>query len=263
VSAAGATAGSLTIVGTGIDAGGQLTPQARASFEAADDAFFLVADPVAVNLLLWLNPRARSLHTHYGDGKERLETYEGMADEILAPLRRGRDVCAAFYGHPGIYVYPARVALERASAEGFTARMFPGVSSLDCLFADLGLDPAVTGCQIQHATELLVRRIEPDLAALLVLLQIGVIGQTAHHDRPDWSKLPVLVEYLTEFYPPGHEVIAYAASPYPLARPVVKRAPLERLVEVELTIGMTLVVPPAAEREVDPTMLARLEPHPR
>jgi precorrin-6B methylase 1 len=258
-----ATPGSLTIVGTGIDVGGQLTPQARASFEAADDAFYLVADPVAVRLLQWLNPRARSLHTHYGDGKERLETYEGMADEILSPVRRGRNVCAAFYGHPGIYVYPARVAVERARTEGFRARMFPGVSSLDCLFADLGLDPAVTGCQIHHATELLVRRIEPDAAALLVLLQIGVIGQTAHHDRPNWSNLPVLVEYLTEFYPPAHEVIAYQASPYPLARPVVKRVPLERLVEAELTIGMTLVVPPATERETDPTMLARLEQRPR
>jgi hypothetical protein len=141
--------------------------------------------------------------------------------------------------------------------------MFPGVSSLDCLFADLGLDPAVTGCQIHHATELLVRRIEPDAAALLVLLQIGVIGQTAHHDEPNWSNLPVLVEYLTEFYPPAHEVIAYQASPYPLARPVVKRVPLERLAEAELTIGMTLVVPPATEREADPTMLARLERRPR
>jgi precorrin-6B methylase 1 len=263
VSAERATPGSLTIVGTGIDVGGQLTPQARASFEAADEAFYLVADPVAVRLLQWLNPRARSLHTHYGDGKERLETYEGMADEILSPLRRGRDVCAAFYGHPGIYVYPARVALERARAEGFPATMFPGVSSLDCLFADLGLDPAVTGCQVHHATELLVRRIEPDAAALLVLLQIGVIGQTAHHDRPDWSNLPVLVEYLAEFYPPAHEVIAYQASPFPLARPAVKRVPLDRLAEAELTIGMTLVLPPASKREIDPTMLARLEQRPR
>ena len=250
---------SLTIVGTGIDAGGQFTPQARAFFAAADEAFYLVADPVAVRLLEWLNPKARSLHTHYGDGKDRLETYEGMAEEILAPVRRGRDVCAAFYGHPGIYVYPARVAVERARAEGFSARMLPGVSSLDCLFADLGLDPALTGCQIHHATELFVRRIEPDTASLLILLQIGAIGQTAHHDQPDWSNLPILVEYLIGFYPPAHEVTAYEASPYPLTRPVIKRVPLEGLAETELTVGMTLVVPPATARAVDPTMLARLE----
>jgi precorrin-6B methylase 1 len=258
VSAPRAASGSLTVVGTGIDAGGQLTPQARASFAAADEAFYLVADPVAVRLLEWLNPRARSLHAHYADGKDRFETYEGIADEILAPLRRGRDVCAAFYGHPGVYVYPARVAVERARAEGFTARMFPGVSSLDCLFADLGLDPAFTGCQVYHATEFLIRRIEPDPATLLVLFQIGAIGQSVHHDRPDWSNLPVLLEYLTGFYPSGHEVIAYAASPYPLTRPIVERAPLERLAQAELTIAMTLVVPPATTRDVDPTMLERL-----
>jgi precorrin-6B methylase 1 len=256
-------AASLTIVGTGIDVGGQLTPQARASFAASDEALYLVGDPVAVRLLERLNPRARSLHTFYGDGKHRLETYEEMVESMLGPLRRGRDVCVAFYGHPGIYVYPARVALERARAEGHEARMFPGISSLDCLFADLGLDPALSGCQIHHATDLLLRRTEPDVAALLLLLQIGVIGQPAHHDRPDWSRLPVLIEYLSGFYPRDHEVIAYEASPFPIAGPVVERAPLSRLGEATLTVGMTLVVPPATTREADPTMLGRLGLSPR
>jgi precorrin-6B methylase 1 len=249
---------SLTVVGTGIDVGGQLTPQARASLAAADEALYLVADPVAVRLLEGLNPRARSLHTLYRDGKHRLETYEEMVEAMLSPLRRGRGVCAAFYGHPGIYVYPARVAVERARAEGHQARMFPAVSSLDCLFADLGLDPALSGCQIHHATDLLLRRTQPDTAALLLLLQIGVIGQPAHHDRPDWSRLPVLVDYLSEFYPRDHEVIAYEASPFPVAAPVVERTPLSELGNARLTAGMTLVVPAASTREADPTMLDRL-----
>jgi hypothetical protein len=224
----------------------------------ADEALYLVADPVAVRVLERINPRARSLQGLYGEGKPRLDTYEEMVEAMLAPLAEGRQVCAAFYGHPGIYVYPARVALERASSDGFRARMFPAVSSIDCLFADLGLDPALTGCQLYHATDLLIRSNEPDTSALLLLLQISVIGQPAHHTQPDWSGLQVLVDYLAEYYPREHEVIGYEASPFPVAGPIVERAPLSRLAEAKLTHGMTLVVPPATTREADPTMLDRL-----
>ncbi len=254
---------SLTVVGTGIDAGGQLTPQAGAAFAAADEAFYLVSDPVAVRLLKRLNPRARSLHGYYGEGKARLETYEEMVEAILAPVRAGRAVCAAFYGHPGVFVYPGQVAIERARGEGFRARMFPGISSLDCLFADLGLDPAARGCQIHHATDFVLRQTVPDTTAHLILLQIGALGQPVHQDRPDWSRLPVLIECLEAHYPPEHEVIGYEASPFPIARPVVVRVPLSGLAEAQLSVGMTLVVPPAAEPEPDPEMLSRLELPPR
>jgi uncharacterized protein YabN with tetrapyrrole methylase and pyrophosphatase domain len=256
--ATGEPAYALAVVGTGIDVGGQLTPQAQAAFSAADEAFYLVADPLAVGMLERLNPRARSLHTLYGEGKHRVETYEEMVDAMLVPLRAGRDICAAFYGHPGIFVYPGHAAIERARDEGFRARMFPGISSLDCLFADLGLDPARTGCQIHHATDFLQSRTKPDTAALLLLLQIGVIGQIVHLERPDWSRLPILVEYLAEFYPRAHEVVAYEASPFPVAEPVVERVPLHALADADLTTGMTLVVPPASARAPDPTMLDRL-----
>jgi uncharacterized protein YabN with tetrapyrrole methylase and pyrophosphatase domain len=254
----GAVGGSLTVVGTGIDAGGQLTPQARAAFAAADEALFLVGDPIAFRLLELLNPRASSLHELYENGKDRLATYEEMVDAMLAPLRAGRTVCAAFYGHPGIYAYPAHAAIKQARAEGFPARMFPGVSSLDCLFADLGLDPAARGCQIHHATDFVLRRTRPDTTATLILLQIDVIGQPAQLPEPDWSRFPVLVECLEEFYPPGHEVIAYEASPFPVAGPKIERMPLSELDPARLSAGMTLVVPPAREPDPDPTMLARL-----
>jgi precorrin-6B methylase 1 len=253
-----AAVGSLTVVGTGIDAGGHLTPQARAAFAGADEAFYLVGDPVAARILEGVNPQARSLHDLYGDGKARIETYGEMVEAMLAPVRAGRAVCAAFYGHPGVFVYPAQVAIERARDEGFSARMFPGISSLDCLFADLGLDPATTGCQIHHATDFVLHRSEPDPTALLVLLQIGVLGQPVHHERPDWTRLPLLVEYLEAFYSPEHEVIAYEASPYPVVGPAVERVPLARLGEATLSVGMTLVVPPAGKAEADPTMLDRL-----
>jgi siroheme synthase len=255
--------GSLTVVGTGIDIASHLTPQARAAFSSADEALYLVGDPVGTRVLAQLNPRARSLAAMYAEGKPRVETYEEMAEAMVAPVRDGRIVCAAFYGHPGVYVYPARLAIARCREEGFRARMFPGVSSIDCLFADLGLDPALRGCQIQHATDFLIATTEPDTTALLILLQIGALGQPRHSEQADWSRLPILVERLEEFYPREHEVIAYEASPFPVAGAVVIRAPLGDLSRQRLSVGMTLVVPPASEPEADAEMLKRLGLPPR
>ena len=137
--------GSLTVVGTGIDVGGQLTPQAQAAFVGADEALYLVGDPVAVRLLEGMNPKARSLHGLYREGKDRLTTYGEMVEAMLGPARAGHDVCAAFYGHPGVFVYPARVAMDRAREDGLRVRMFPGISSLDCLFAGPRARPGSIG----------------------------------------------------------------------------------------------------------------------
>jgi precorrin-2 methylase len=249
---------TLTVVGTGIAIGEHLTPQARVAFERADESLYLVGDPVAATFLEQLNPRARSLHTLYGSGKPRLETYEEMVEEILSPLRAGRSVCAAFYGHPAVFVYPGQHAVTRAREEGFRAFMLPGISSLDCLWCDLGIDPAAAGCQIYPATEFILERRVPDTAATLVLLQINVIGVEDDREQPDWSRLPVLVDYLREFYPADHEVIGYEAPPYPIMQPVVERSTLGELVGADLRPGMTLVVPPATEAAADRTMAQRL-----
>jgi precorrin-6B methylase 1 len=250
--------GSLTVVGTGIDLGGHLTPQAKAAFTQAEEALYLVSDPATMSWLEKLNPRSRSLHTLYETGKARRETYEAMVEAILAPVREGRRVCAAFYGHPGVFVYPGNEAITRARSEGFEARMLPGISALDCLFADLGLDPARSGCQIHHATDFIANRIAPDTSAPLILLQISVIGELGYVEQPTWSHLPLLVEHLFAFYPHDHEVIGYEASSFPIIEPGVVRAPLSGLVGAELTPAMTLVVPAATEPTADPTMLDRL-----
>jgi Tetrapyrrole (Corrin/Porphyrin) Methylases len=167
-------------------------------------------------------------------------------DELLAPVRAGRDVCAAFYGHPGVFVHPGHEAIRRARAEGHPARMLPAVSALDCLVADLGIDPAATGLQSYEATDFLVHRRPVDEAATLVLWQIGVIGELGVAMGPRRESLALLADRLVETYPRGHEAIVYEASPYPLvADPIVLRLRLEELPDAQVPLLSTLVVPPA------------------
>jgi hypothetical protein len=220
--------GSLTVVGTGIALGVHLTPEARVELERADEVLHLMAEPLADLWLARLNPRSRSLRGHYAPERDRSETYEAMVEEILASVRVGRNVCAAFYGHPGVFAFPSHEAIRRARAEGFSARMLPAVSAEDCFFADLGVDPGEHGCQSYEATDFLVCRRK-------------------------------VVDYLGQFYEPTHETVLYEASPYPIRVPRVERVLLCELVDVEPGPLATLYMPPRERARIDAEMLGSLQ----
>jgi len=237
----------------------QVTPEAAAAIDRADDVLYLVADPLTAEWLQRARPESRSLGGHYAPGKDRGQTYAEMVEELLAPVRAGRDVCAVFYGHPGVFVRPGHEAVRRARAEGFAARMLPAVSALDCLVADLAIDPGVAGLVSYEATDFVVHRRRPDTGATLVLWQIGVIGELGYATDPSRAGLAVLAERLERSYPRDHETIVYEASPYPLvADPFVLRVPLEALPEAEVPLLSTLVVPPARRSRRHRPTIARL-----
>jgi uncharacterized protein YabN with tetrapyrrole methylase and pyrophosphatase domain len=251
-------AGSLTVVGTGITIGLHLTPESSAAIDAADELLHLAADRLAETWLDGLHPRARSLRGLYAPGAGREAIYAQIVEAILAPVREGRAVCAAFYGHPGVFVRPSHEAIRLARAEGYDARMLAAVSAEDCLFADIGVDPATTGCASYDATDFLVHSRRVDTSVALILWQITVIGDLTAVSKPRLDNVHVLVERLREHYPPTHDVVVYEAPPFPVARPSVERVPLGKLAGARLTPLSTLFVPPASAPPVDTAMAARL-----
>ena len=252
------TRGSLTVVGTGIATGVHLTPESHAAIEAADQLLYLVADPVGERWLSELHPSATSLHNEYVAGESRYAIYERIVERLLAPVREGARVAAAFYGHPGVYVTPSHDAVRRARDEGFEARMLPAISAEDCLYADLGVDPADGGCSSYDATDFILRSRPLDPTTGLILWQICVIGNPFAVTEPNYENMPLLVNRLLEAYPPEHEVTVYEASPYPIVAPVIERMPLHALATASITPLSTLYVPPASERPVDEELAEKL-----
>lgn len=250
--------GSLVVAGSGIQVLRQLTPEAREAVERADELFFLVSDQATAAWIRSVKPQARSLSELYRPGPRRREIYAEMVEQILDAVRGGADVCAVFYGHPGVYVAPSHETVLRARAEGYPARMLPGISSEDCLFADLGVDPADRGWQSFEATDFLLRGYEPDPAAALVLWQVDALAKLDSSPGQEPESLRVLAERLAELYPPEHELIFYLASTYPIADSRVETVRLEALAGLAEAPAPTLYVPPARRRPIDPERAKRL-----
>lgn len=249
--------GSLTIVGTGIQSG-QMTVEAIAHIEHADKVLFLTTDPVTANWIEQLNETSESLQNFYSTQKDRLTTYLEMVEYILSYVRRDSKVCVAFYGHPGVFVYPSHEAIKIARREGFEAKMLPGISSEDCLFCDLGVDPGVNGCQSFEATDFLINKRKFDTSSHLVLWQIGVIGDIGYKEQYSLDNLRVLVQYLGEFYGYNHGVIVYEASRYVVCDPKIQHTILEEVPKAVITPISTLYIPPKALVTPDLDMISKL-----
>ncbi|MDX6450638.1 MAG: hypothetical protein QOH16_687 [Gaiellaceae bacterium] len=218
--------GVLAVIGSGINSVAQFSRESEAYLRWADRVFYLVWHPIAEEWIRQHAAAAENMTAYYGEDKPRKLTYIQMAERVVEPLGEGLNVCAVFYGHPGVFVTPSHVAIRLAREAGHEAFMLPGVSALDCLFADLAVDPG-EGCQIVEATDLLLhdRKILRDNH--LIVLQIGSVGDLRFSRAGfDTSHFPLLINRLRDEYGDSHEAVHYIAARYPFAKAMIRRARL-------------------------------------
>lgn len=251
--------GSLVCVGVGMTLGSHITPLSRSYIEKADVVFTALSDGIIELWLARMNADVRSLQPLYQEGKSRPETYRQMVDAMLTEVRAGKQVCGAFYGHPGVFAWPPHKAIEIARAEGYSAHMEPGVSAEDCLYADLGFDPGRYGCQHYEASQFMFYRRRLDPSAYLILWQIGVAGDQSFARFSTGAQYrKILVELLARDYDLTHEVIVYKAATLPMQQPRMDRMPLGSLPDAEIDMHATLVIPPSRPLEADQQIRERL-----
>jgi hypothetical protein len=245
------------VVGSGIAAVRHATQEACFHISHSDKVLFLVVDPLTKAWILKLNSAAESLSIHLEPGKDRQKSFDEMVERIAETVRAGHRVCAVFYGHPGVFVQPSHMAIYRVREEGYEAAMLPGISTEDCLVADLGLDLSQSGYQCHEASNFLICAKQPDTAAALILWQIGVIGQVkCGVGREDG--LHILTERLLTFYPADHEVTIYEAATLPVCDSLMRKIVLAELPNSRVSPISTLFIPPARECPLDSGMLNRL-----
>ena len=225
VARARATTGSLVIVDTSVMAVNQVTVEGKQWIEQSDRVLFLGTDPVTERWIQSLNQNLESL--------SRLETSDEIVERTLDHVRAGMAVCIAFHGRSAMSAEVSRQAIGQGRAEGFPAVVVPGVSELDCLSADLGVDLARTGCQIFAAEAFLERRRpDPSVALVLYLSEDNPIGE--------------LLEVLRAAYGAEQKAVLYEPARYAVLESVIQHCTIGEIDEADLARASIFYIPPKA-----------------
>ena len=262
--------GTLVMVGVGICVGNQTTLSAIAQIKRADVVFAALAGGVAMAWLKGLNGNIVNLGQLYDKGKSRVTTYRQMVDVMVAAVESGSNVCGVFYGHAGFFAWAPHRVIQVLRAKGYQAHMEAGVSALDCLVADLGLDPGARGmqsldpgeygCMALETTQFLFYQLKLNPHCLLILWQVGLAGdyQFKGQDIDDNHRgLTILTEQLLAYYPPKHEIILYEAGEMAIEGPKVVRMMLQDLPKATTCSLTTLVIPSIGLAPFDHNVLAQ------
>jgi len=254
--------GELIIIGSGIQTLNFIRGDEKL-IKIADFVFYCVADPATVTWIKALRPDAYDLYVLYGNHKMRYTTYIQMTEAMLYYVRQGKKVVAIYYGHPGIFALSPHRAILIARREGHNAIMKPNVSALDCLCADLGVDPAHPGLQTHEATDLLIRKRVLDISLHVVLWQVGLIGDQSFRDQGYINQhFPIFIDYLQRYYGKDYCITHYIASRYPTIPPVIETYRLSDLYDPKIQLKIngisTFYVPPQKAAQVDSDMLQKL-----
>ncbi|RAP59810.1 hypothetical protein BTJ49_02750 [Oleiagrimonas sp. MCCC 1A03011] len=251
-------------MGLGMVLGSHLSPLARSHIEQADVVFAALSDGIVEMWLKRMHPDVRSLQPYYNEGKKsRKVTYQEWVDVMMTEVRAGKNVCAVFYGHPGIFAWSPHEIIKVAKAEGYRTHMEPGISAEDCLYADLGIDPGRRGCQHYEASQLLFYDTPINAQAFLILWQAGLVGDMSmkrFSTGPEYRQ--VLVDVLARDYTLDHRVIIYRGATLPIEQPRIRETTLGGLPGIDISSEETVVLPPASKlrrNEEIRNRLARLD----
>jgi uncharacterized protein YabN with tetrapyrrole methylase and pyrophosphatase domain len=250
--------GTMTVVGLGYGISSQVTPEAMDHIRRSDKFFFLTYDPVTERWLEQLHPAATSLKKI--QRKPSASNLDAMVERMLSAVSEGLTVCAAFSGHPAVCLSPSHDVVRRVRRRGFPAQWIPGISAMDCLFADLGIDPGDDGYQLFDATELLERRPNLDPRIPLIVLQPGVIDSNtdSREDADRRARLIELTSFFKRHYSPSHKITLYETAVFPNCDPIVRNLRLSSLPYCEVTFFSTLYIPPSGSPPLNLKLLKRL-----
>src|SRR6266446_9464610 len=248
----------IAIVGLGIVGVRQITREVDETIRRCRHTFVIDGGFGVVQYLKCICAEVTSLVPFYERGKERLPTYRRMAAEVIDAAMTASPVCFATYGHPLVYCYPAVLIQRAAKLLGLRVETFPGISSLDTLFVDLGIDAATDGLQMYETTDLLLRRrpIQNDVPC--VLWQVTAIAEPTYQtDRRSADQFLPLQNYLLEFYPPEHPVTFVLSKTFPLLESILETYRVGTLA-TDLARGPqtgNVYIPPVRRRAIEDQQL--------
>ena len=254
----------IAVVGLGIAGAHQLTRQVEETIRRCTKLFVTDTGTGLLDYVADLGPDASSTSApRPRPWSTASSPTAGWRAEVVSAALEQPPVCFATYGHPTMYCYPTTLIQRAALVLDLKVKVLPGVSFLDTLLSDLGMDPGFDGLQLYEATDLLVRRrpLQPDVSA--VITQAPMVANA--YNRPAERRLDhlqLLQQYFAETYPITHEIVLVTSAPHPLLDPEINVVPLGSLAAALLAASQlcTLYIPPVSHRPVaDEAMAAVMQ----
>ena len=245
----------LYIAGSGIKALSHLTLETKKILLDSDRVLYLLNNKYMKEWVERQCQHSESLDGIYFSSEKRIDSYKEISSYIINTYNKFKKTCVLMYGHPTVFASSALWAAEEIRNSGGNVVILPGISSLDCLFADLSIDPGDHGCFSVDATDFLIYNRVFDTRSHLVLWQAGSLGCFGQEKT---TKIDVLSDYLRKYYPDSHEVIIYEASTYPSQAFKKEKSKLVDLCVDLFSSISTLYIPPLSKSFADRDMVNSL-----
>jgi tetrapyrrole methylase family protein / MazG family protein len=243
----------IRIVGLGMRSVDQLTREAQRAIAGTKTIYVVDSSPGIQSFFRKMGLEVIDLSKHYEEGKDRLQTYLEMSKEVISGAIHKGPVSFGLYGHPTVFAYPPFVIKAVAESCGLTVGVVPGVSALDCMLAELMLDPATDGMQMFEATDIVIRKRTLLTDVHTLIWQIGAL-ETGLYSRQVSVKgrFDRFLQHIVGFFPTHHPVAAIFVSDNPLIPSIIYRFKLKDLPDYgdRLHGGFTLHIPPLSTAAV-------------
>lgn len=160
-----------------------------------------------------LNPNVVDWGEHYWTDEDFDNVYERLYRQLLDDVAEGPGVASVIYGHPLFFDDVHMRLLRVARRRGFRCVALPGISSLDTLSTDLGVDYA-EGLQVFEAADLVVNRIpvNPHLHTLVFQVGCFALETPASEGEEQRAALRELQDHLLRYHPPRQRIVLAASD---------------------------------------------------
>jgi precorrin-6B methylase 1 len=218
----------LILLGYGVDDALQLTVQTQRVLSQAGKVYAVSLPPGLARFLKGQRVQVEDLTDRFQRGRPFADCYLDIADHLFRRAAVEQPVCFLSPGNPLFLNSLNRFIVMQAKQRGLSVQTYPGVSQVDAIISDIGLDVATFGLQMFDARRLVERAQSINPAVPLIVLQVaGFSVESVGAGPTDYAPLG---NYLARFYPASHLVTLLNREPgSPPARATL---PLSRLGEL-------------------------------
>ena len=227
----------LYIIGAGINGISQITPETTRILKHCHSIFVLNPYTKVLDFVRKTNPSAKVIDCScYYDGVEkRPEVYQRISNDIIKECKQHPYASIAFltYGHPLFLVSASEKMVEASRLEGIAVKVYPAVTSLDTVIADLQIE--IGYCfSVFDATLVIKNNVKLDTSIPVFIFQMAnLFDDSVQKDWISYEKLTPLRDHLLKYYNPEHEITLIVSSHDTLFDPLINRVKMKDLCECD------------------------------